>query len=453
MKRLTWDKSLFTIEDKSGKINLFSLALPHFLDLFLINALGVISMIVINLISSDSAVGVDGANRVIAIITSISNLPNIGATILMSIYMGKGDKETVKKIYFINFITTIVICSALSAIFAIFARPILILTNLSGVKLSQSVTYARIKVPFIVLSSLATCMTSTMRVHGNSKPTLYAGILSAIVSTSLSLLAITKFNLFSTPIIGVSFAGVFGFLTMFLIAFVCWKKQGLKMTKKYEFTLFRKIFKVGVPGSISNISYSLSQLITTSFIHNLSDSAQNAKIYVSSLVFAIYLLGYSIGNANSIMVGRRSGAGELEKADKMHKQNAVICIMANFILSILFLIFYKPLFSIFSPNNETLKIIQTILIIDVFVEFGRALNHVGEFGLNGVGDVYATTIISISSCWGISVFLSYIFGIVLGYGLLGIWIAFACDEILRGTLYLIRWLSGRWKKKFINNTI
>jgi len=42
---------------------------------------------------------------------------------------------------------------------------------------------------------------------------------------------------------------------------------------------------------------------------------------------------------------------------------------------------------------------------------------------------------------------SWLFGDVLGGGLIGIWIAMACDECLRGALFTIRFRRGKWKEK------
>lgn len=36
---------------------------------------------------------------------------------------------------------------------------------------------------------------------------------------------------------------------------------------------------------------------------------------------------------------------------------------------------------------------------------------------------------------------------LLGWGLVGIWIAMAADEILRGLLFVYRWYSGKWKNR------
>ena len=51
--------------------------------------------------------------------------------------------------------------------------------------------------------------------------------------------------------------------------------------------------------------------------------------------------------------------------------------------------------------------------------------------------------------WGISVFGGYILGIVMGFGLQGIWIAMALDEIVRGIVVLARWINGNWRGKRI----
>ena len=42
---------------------------------------------------------------------------------------------------------------------------------------------------------------------------------------------------------------------------------------------------------------------------------------------------------------------------------------------------------------------------------------------------------------------SYILGLKLGWGLVGIWIANAADEWCRGVAMLIRWKSKKWQSK------
>jgi len=67
--------------------------------------------------------------------------------------------------------------------------------------------------------------------------------------------------------------------------------------------------------------------------------------------------------------------------------------------------------------------------------------------LRATGDVKFPVFIGILSQWGVGVFLGFIFGIVLGFGLPGIMLAALLDEWLRGILMLLRWHSRVWQRK------
>ena len=51
--------------------------------------------------------------------------------------------------------------------------------------------------------------------------------------------------------------------------------------------------------------------------------------------------------------------------------------------------------------------------------------------------------------WTIAVGLAYILSIPLGLGLVGMWIALALDEWVRGVIMYFRWKSKKWEHKSI----
>ena len=139
----------------------------------------------------------------------------------------------------------------------------------------------------------------------------------------------------------------------------------------------------------------------------------------------------------------------LDKADKFTRQNYKIVIGINTTLSLILFALGRPLISLFFGASEgVLEFVTVVMLIDVIVEFGRGMNHIGQFSLNATGDVKFTTIISVVSCWACSVGLAYLLGISFNMGLYGIWTAFAVDELFRGTLYFLRFKKQGWKNKF-----
>ena len=81
------------------------------------------------------------------------------------------------------------------------------------------------------------------------------------------------------------------------------------------------------------------------------------------------------------------------------------------------------------------------------LEIGRAFNMVLVRGMQAAGDIKFPIFIGILSMWIIATFLAYIFGIGLGWGIAGVWIAMMLDECIRAVIFYIRWKKGTWRNK------
>ena len=87
------------------------------------------------------------------------------------------------------------------------------------------------------------------------------------------------------------------------------------------------------------------------------------------------------------------------------------------------------------------------MFVEIFLEIGRTINIIMVSSLQAAGDIKFPVTLGIISNWTVAVVLSYVFGIVLDFGLVGIWWAMAIDEILRGVIFIFRFKSGAWRKK------
>ena len=207
------------------------------------------------------------------------------------------------------------------------------------------------------------------------------------------------------------------------------------------------ILRVGIPGGVSSLSYALSQVVSTSIQAVLGTVALSAKVYISSIVFYVYVVGYSLGLATAILIGCMAGAGDYEKAQQLNRTVLRLAVGMNILLSVLLFVFYRPFVGLFTQNQQIIEMARGILFIDIFVEIGRAFNHIEENSLRGVGDVVYPMVVAIISCWCVSILFSYIFGVYLQFGLLGCWFAFMLDELFRGMMFWRRFRSRKWMNK------
>jgi Na+-driven multidrug efflux pump len=80
--------------------------------------------------------------------------------------------------------------------------------------------------------------------------------------------------------------------------------------------------------------------------------------------------------------------------------------------------------------------------VQAFVAMGLVIRQ----GLKGCGDAKGTFWITLVSTVCVRVPLAWFFGVVMDYGLAGIWIGLCIELGIRGLLFLERFVSGRWER-------
>ena len=459
MQRLTkfFDKSLFSIGDGKMKLSVFSLALPIFFENVCVQIISFIQ-------SSLSSRYMDGffvtplnvAANTVGLISNVAAVIATGMSIVLSICIGQKRTEDCKKIVGTSIVSLLALRLALFTAAFFLAEPLMELQGLGDpdnvAMLAPSVVYFRGQCAIAVVTSLTSSFATALRCYGHTN----VGFFSS-VSAGLVTLVMTWWTLNHS---GVEFQKVMpAFITIsvcanavaLLINFVCVIACKIPVGS-FDLGWLKRILKVGFPATISSIMYSVSVAVTGAICIKISNDTFLVKTYVSTIVYFSYAFGYAIGQANAIMVGRGCGMKQLDKVDAMHRQNLRLTLACNLVLSTLCALFGKPLLGIFTDEQRIIALGAAVFWIDVAVEMGRGMNHLGQFGLNATGDTVYTTVVSVVSATTCSITLGYLLSTVLKLGVYGIWIAAAADELFRGTLYYVRWRKEKWRKSVERET-
>lgn len=110
-----------------------------------------------------------------------------------------------------------------------------------------------------------------------------------------------------------------------------------------------------------------------------------------------------------------------------------------FLLTPLFMRFYA-----LEPETKQL-VILLVLIHNLFNAVAYPFSGALSNGLRAAGDVKFTMYVSVVSTIAVRLLLSWVFGIVLHMGVIGIAIAMVCDWSLRAVIFFWRQKSGKWK--------
>ncbi len=443
-----FDKSLITLQDKNGKLNLFALMLPVFLQCIINNMLGSINTAILSNYDSTIITAMNASNRIISTASYFCVLGSAGLSIVLAHALGRDDKEIINNIPINAIIANVVLGVGVCFLSIALQEPLLSLMNLTGEIMANAKIYFTLRQIAVLLSVVSSCFSAILSAYGKITSSVIIGIGTCVLSALVMWMFVyTPIGSFLPMIYNCAINSIFVTLVgLIAYGFVILKNK-IKIGRKFRFAYVKRLFRIGVPSSITGLSYSMSMLITTSIISMMDVTYINVKVYCDTIFGFVSYLGYSFATAGGIMAGRLVGAGEYDKTKRLYRQNFIIVLLANFIFALIVFIFREPLYMIFDRNPSHLALILPIFLLDILVELGRGTNHANQFMLNAVGDVTYCTVVSIISCWVSAVFLSYLFAIVCGWGLIGCWIAFIVDEWTRGILYIIRWHSGKWENK------
>ena len=449
MKWKWFDSEITCIDTAEGRLTLKGLFIPMFIEQLLMNMMGTVNTLVLGHYADEAVAAVGAANQVMGLIYTFYAVVSGGASIVISHRLGAGDNKGAEKTAFSAFIVGTGISILCSGIMAALAVPVITMLNLEGSVLQMAVGYFRICVGFSFLQGIISVLSAVLRSYGHPKEAVTVSLLMNVMNAVLNILIVYRpieIPLHGTE--GIAIANVIshvigvGFIAYYFLRSGI--SHGMWFRDWKALACVKEILHVGLPGGIGSLSYAMSQVVSTSILAVLGTIALSTKVYISSVVFYVSVVGYSLGVSAAILIGWMVGAGEIEKAYRLNRQVLRIAVGVNLILSVLVFLFYRFLIGLFTDNQAIIEMAQWILFIDIFVEIGRAFNHVEENSLRGAGDVIYPMVIAMVSCWMLSILFSYILGIKCQLGLYGCWIAFMMDELFRGIMLWRRFSSKKW---------
>lgn len=433
--------------------SLFSITWPLFIEISLHMSMGIIATLILSGYADNAVAGVGVANQIMNIFILVFNVSAIGATILIGQNLGadrvKDARRLARSAFGINFWVGMV----MTVVVVVFGGVFLQFYGLSGEVYDYAHTFLTITGMSLFLEAIALALSAVLRSYGHTRETMFVTVIMNVISIIGYFIAIKGlFGLPVTGVMGVSCSIIVArlFLVVALFYFV-YKKLALKFRLKDAMKINRSDVKdlltIGIPSAGENLSYQFSQVVITSFVAIIGDAALAARVYILNISMVCFLFTMAISQGTQLLVARYIGAGQYDRALKRGLKTLKIAVMVSTVASLAVAIIGEPILTVFTDNPSIIAIALPVLWAIVFIEPGRAMNIVLMGSLKSVGDVQFPVVIGIISMWSVAVLLSYFFGVTLGLGLLGIWLAQGVDEWLRGLFAWKRWNSKAWLKK------
>ena len=210
----------------------------------------------------------------------------------------------------------------------------------------------------------------------------------------------------------------------------------------------KRVLHIAVPNATEQVLFQLAKVVLGSLIATFGTSQIAANGIGQTLWSLAACMCVSMGPVFITVIGQCMGAGDPEAAAwymrKLIRLSLVLAIAWNLLVTALVPLIL-PLYDI---TEETRHFIwATVLIHNTFAALVQPFASPLSSGMRAAGDVRFTMWASILCTVVFRTALSFILGLWLGMGIIGIAWAMVLDWTLKAALDVIRFQGGRWKTK------
>ncbi len=221
-----------------------------------------------------------------------------------------------------------------------------------------------------------------------------------------------------------------------------------KQVLKPKLSYIKLIFKLGIPFSFEELFFNFGTILVSSFTVVLGTAALAANAIMNSVFQTLFAPTLGVGILATTIIGQCIGAGNKDLARWYGKRLVLLGYIVMGISFVILLLVMKPLIGLFHPSSDALSLIYQLVVIGLIetVLFYPAA-FVFPYVLRAAGDAYYSSLTSLLSMWIMRVGFGYLFAIVLGYGMQGIWLMMGAEWLVRLVSYVIRFRGNRWLEK------
>ena len=415
------------IDKMNTNRNLFLMSLPIFVELLLQLLVGNVDQMMVSRVSQPSVAAIVNANQIMNLVIIVLSMASTAVTVILSQYLGAQDEKNASRTCMVSLV--LIGGVSLAATILVFAghTPLYRAIHVPEEVFDEASLYLLIVGAFILVQGLYLTFSAMIRAFAMVKEVMIISVIMNAMNIVGNAILINGW--FGMPQLGAVGAAIstdisklVGLALMIGMFFKSRRvKMGMSYLRPFPVQILKNLCLLAIPTGVESFSYNLSQMIILGIVNSFGTLVTVTKGYCTIFANIDYVYAMAIATATQIVLGYLIGARRLGG---------------------------KYIFLIFTDNPEIIALGRRILVIEIVLEIGRAVNIVMTKCLIAVGDVLTPTTVGITFQWVVAAAGSWLLGSKLGWGLEGVWIAMAADECVRGLIYAVHFKKERWKKNF-----
>lgn len=430
-----------------------NMAWPAMLESFFTAFAGLVDSLMVSSLGSYAvaAVGLTTQPKFLGLAFFIA--ANVSISALVARRKGEDRREEANRI-FATFLVFILIMAVLfSILLVIFADPVIRFCGSEEATHDSAVLYFRIIMGGMIFNVVQMGVNSAQRGAGNTRITMRTNLVSNTVNIIANYLLIQgHFGFPALGIRGAALATVLGTVVASIMSVASvWKKDtfvsipliiGQRIRPGLE--ALKNIVRVGYSVFAEQVLMRIGFMLTALMAADQGTNAMAAHQVGMNIMGLSFSFGDGLQATAVALIGYSLGAKQPEQAKKYGRTCRMIGGVISVILAAVYYFGARLLMGLFFREPEIVAIGVSIMHVIIFVVVLQIAQVIYMGCLRGAGDTLYTAIASTVSVTVMRTLGSWLFGYVLGMGIVGIWFGVVADQLSRFLFATIRFRQGKW---------
>lgn len=435
--------------------SLVKLIWPLIIEQTLAITVGLADSMMVASVGEAAVSGVSLVDMISVLLINVFSAMATGGAVVVSQFIGARDLKLARRSTDQLVLVTAVLSLAITALVLIFRRSMLYLFfgKVEADVMANCLTYVIITAPSYPFIALYNSAAAIFRSQNNSKLSMKVSLLMNGINLGGNAILIY--------IVGMGVAGVaIPTLVSRIVAAVvmmvllCRKQNPVRMSPLREIrpnmSLISRILSIGIPSAVENGMFQFGKIIVVSMISGFGTAQITANAMGNNIANLSILMGQAMSLAIVTVVGQCVGAQDLRQARSYALKLIGVGEIMLIVSSAAVMLLFSPIIHLYGASAETAEYIRKIVTINcVSTPVFWACSFILPGALRAANDARFTSIVAVFSMWTFRVGCSYLLGVTLGWGVVGVWTAMILDWVVRDAFYVPRFLTGGWKKHAI----
>lgn len=208
----------------------------------------------------------------------------------------------------------------------------------------------------------------------------------------------------------------------------------------------RTMLRLSVPAGLQQLLFAAGMTAMMAILGRVGTAETAAASVLTNIMLVAILPGIALGIVSASLVGQALGRKDTDDAYRWGWDVVRVAAVAMAALGLPMLLLPDLLLGIFIKDAHTAAIARPALMVFGGTIAADAVGMVLMNALLGAGASQVAMAVSVGMQWVVFLPAAYLVGPVLGYGLLGIWIAQSSYRAVQAGIYAAVWRRRAWAR-------